>query len=74
MLIYLMFNSNINVMNIDLFKYIMKMIVVPMLLLSLVLISHGSDDHISFINVIGFILLIISGSYIIVDVSKDKNE
>ena len=69
-----MFNFNINVMNIDLMKYIMKMIVVPMLLLSLVLISHGTDDHISFINVIGFILLIISGSYIIVDVSKDKDE
>ena len=69
-----MFNSNINVMNIDLFKYIMKMIVVPMLLLSLVLIIHGNDDNISITNVIGFILLIISGSYIIVDVSKDKNE
>ena len=67
-----MFNSNINVMNIDLFKYIMKMIVVPMLLLSLVLIIHGSDDNISIINVIGFILLIISGSYIIVDIDKDK--
>ena len=64
----------INDMKIDLIKYIMKIIVVPMLLLSLVLISHGSDDHISFINVIGFILLIISGSYIIVDVSKDKDE
>lgn len=61
-------------MNIDLMKYIMKIIVVPMLLLSLVLISHGSDDNISIINVIGFILLIISGSYIIVDVSKDKKE
>ena len=61
-------------MNIDLIKYIMKIIVVPMLLLSLVLISHGSDDHISFINIIGFILLIISGSYIIVDTSKDKDE
>ena len=61
-------------MNIDLMKYIMKIIVVPMLLLSLVLISHGSDDNISFINVIGFILLIISGSYIIVDTSKDKDE
>ena len=60
-------------MNIDLFKYIMKMIVVPMLLLSLVLIIHGSDDNISIINVIGFILLIISGSYIIVD-AKNKNE
>ena len=61
-------------MNIDLMKYIMKIIVVPMLLLALLLISHGTDDHISFINVIGFILLIISGSYIIVDVSKDKKE
>ena len=68
-----MFNSNINVMNIDLFKYIMKMIVVPMLLLSLVLIIHGSDDNISIINAIGFILLIISGSYIIVD-AKNKDE
>ena len=68
-----MFNYNINVMNIDLFKYIMKMIVVPMLLLSLVLIIHGSDDNISIINVIGFILLIISGSYIIVD-AKNKDE
>lgn len=61
-------------MNIDLMKYIMKIIVVPMLLLSLVLISHGSDSNISIINVIGFILLIISGSYIIVDASKDKDE
>ena len=60
-------------MNIDLFKYVMKMIVVPMLLLSLVLIIHGSDDNISIINVIGFILLIISGSYIIVD-AKNKDE
>ena len=60
-------------MNIDLFKYIMKMIVVPMLLLSLVLIIHGSDDNISITNIIGFILLIISGSYIIVD-AKNKDE
>lgn len=61
-------------MNVDLIKYIMKIIVVPMLLLSLMLISHGADDNISITNVIGFILLIISGSYIIVDVSKDKDE
>ena len=60
-------------MNIDLMKYVMKMIVVPMLLLSLVLIIHGSDDNISITNVIGFILLIISGSYIIVD-AKNKDE
>ena len=61
-------------MKIDLIKYIMKIIVVPMLLLSLVLISHGSDNNISFINVIGFILLIISGSYIIVDAKNNKDE
>lgn len=61
-------------MNIDLMKYIMKIIVVPMLLLSLVLISHGSDSNISIINVIGFILLIISGSYIIVDAKNNKDE
>lgn len=60
-------------MNIDLMKYIMKMIVVPMMLLSLVLIIHGNDDNISITNVIGFILLIISGSYIIVD-AKNKDE
>lgn len=61
-------------MNIDLMKYIMKIIVVPMLLLSLVLISHGVDDDISIINIIGFILLIISGSYIIVDAKNNKDE
>lgn len=60
-------------MNIDLIKYIMKIIAVPMLFLSLLFISHGVDDHISIVNVIGFILLIISGSYIIVDV-KNKDE
>ena len=68
-----MVTINIINMNIDLFKYIMKMIVVPMLLLPLVLIIHGSDDNISITNVIGFILLIISGSYIIVD-AKNKDE
>ena len=69
-----MVTINVINMNIDLMKYIMKIIVVPMLLLSLVLISHGSDNNISIINIIGFILLIISGSYIIVDASKDKDE
>lgn len=61
-------------MNIDLMKYIMKIIVVPMLLLSLVLISHGADDHISITNIIGFILLITSGSYIIIDAKNNKDE
>ena len=61
-------------MNIDLIKYIMKIIAVPMLFLSLILISHGADDHISFINVIGIVLLFISGSYIIVDAKNNKDE
>lgn len=59
-------------MNIDLIKYIMKIIAVPMLFLSLILISHGADDHISFINVIGIVLLFISGIVIINDVDKKE--
>lgn len=61
-------------MNIDLFKYILKLSVIPMLFLSLLLITHGVDDDISIINIIGFILLIISGSYIIVDAKNNKDE
>lgn len=61
-------------MNIDLFKYILKLSVIPMLFLSLLLINHGADDDISIINIIGFILLIISGSYIIVDAKNNKDE
>lgn len=59
-------------MNIDLIKYIMKIIAVPMLFLSLILISHGADDHISFINVIGIILLFISGIVIINNADKKE--
>lgn len=59
-------------MNIDLIKYIMKIIAVPILFLSLILISHGVDDHISFINVIGIVLLFISGIVIVNNVDKDE--
>lgn len=59
-------------MNVDLMKYIIKIIAVPMLFLSLLLISHGTDDHISFINVIGIVLLFISGIAILNNVDKDK--
>lgn len=59
-------------MNIDLMKYIMKIIAVPILFLSLILISHGADDHISFINVIGIVLLFISGIVIINNVDKKE--
>lgn len=59
-------------MNVDLIKYIMKIIAVPILFLSLILISHGADDHISFINVIGIVLLFISGIVIVNNVDKDE--
>ena len=60
-------------MNLDLFKYIMKLSVIPMMFVSLLLITHGDADSIDGINIIGFILLIISGSYIIVD-AKNEDE
>lgn len=61
-------------MDIDFFKYILRLSIVPMLLLSLVLISHGTDDHISIINFIGFVLLIISGACIINDAKNENDE
>ena len=61
-------------MNIDLFKYILKLSVIPMLFLSLLLITHGTDDGINIVNIIGIVLLIISGTIIINNASKDKDE
>ena len=59
-------------MNIDLFKYLMKLLVIPIMFLSLVLITHGTDDSINGLNVLGIILLIISGAIIINNTSKDE--
>lgn len=61
-------------MDIDLFKYILRLSVIPMLFLSLLLITHGTDDSINVVNVIGIVLLIISGTIIINNASKDKDE
>ena len=61
-------------MNLDLFKYILRLSVIPMMFISLLLISHGDADTIDGLNVLGFVLLIISSSYIIVEASKDKDE
>lgn len=58
-------------MNLDFFKYIMKLSVVPIMFISLLFITYGDDSDINGVNVLGFILLIISSSYIIVDA---KNE
>ena len=60
-------------MNMDLFKYIMKLSIIPMMLISLLLITHGTDDNIDGLNVLGFVLLIISSSYIIVE-AKNEDE
>ena len=51
----------------------MKLSIIPMMFISLLLITHGTDDSIDGINIIGFILLIISSSYIIVE-AKNEDE
>lgn len=61
-------------MNIDLFKYILRLSVIPMLFVSLLLITHGTDDGVNRLNMIGIILLIISGAIIINNASKDEDE
>ena len=60
-------------MKIDLFKYILKLSVIPMMFVSLLLITHGNDDSIDGINIIGFILLIISSTIIITN-AKNEDE
>ena len=60
-------------MNLDLFKYIMKLSVIPMMFISLLLISHGDADSINGINIIGFVLLIISSTIIITN-AKNEDE
>ena len=61
-------------MDLDLFKYIMKLSVIPMLFLSLLLITHSTDDGIDGLNVLGFVLLVISGTIIINDAKNNKDE
>ena len=61
-------------MNIDLFKYILRLLVIPMLFVSILLIAHGTDDSINGLNVLGVLLLIVSGSIIINDSKNNKDE
>lgn len=60
-------------MNLDLFKYILRLSIIPMMFISLLLISHGDADSINGLNVLGFVLLIISTSYIIIE-AKNEDE
>lgn len=60
-------------MNLDLFKYIMKLSVVPIMFISLLLITYGDDSDINIVNIFGYILLIISGIAIF-NVAKNEDE
>lgn len=61
-------------MDIDLFKYILRLSVIPMLFVSFLLIAYGTDDGINGLNVLGFVLFIISGTIIINDAKNNKDE
>lgn len=52
----------------------MKLLVIPMMFISLVLITHGADDGVNGLNVLGFVLLIISGTIIINNDKNNKDE
>lgn len=67
-------NQLINVMDLDFFKYIIRLSVIPMLFLSLLLITHDTDDSINGLNVLGFVLLVISGTIVINDAKNNKDE
>lgn len=60
-------------MNLDLLKYIFKLSVIPMMFVSLVLITHGNDDGISGVNILGFVLLILSG-IVIFNIFRDEDK
>lgn len=51
----------------------MKLSVIPMMFVSLVLITHGNDDDISTINIIGFIVLILIG-VIIFNIARNEDK
>lgn len=60
-------------MNIDLVKYVLRLSIVPMLFVSLLLITYGADSDINIVNIFGYVLLIISG-IVIFNVAKNEDE
>lgn len=60
-------------MNIDLFKYIMKLSIIPIMFISLLLITYGDDSDINVVNIIGYILFVISG-IVIYNVAKNEDK
>lgn len=60
-------------MNLDLIKYVLRLSIVPMLFVSLLLITYGADSDINIINIFGYVLLIISG-IVIFNIAKNEDE
>ena len=60
-------------MDLDFFKYILKLSVIPMMFISLLLITYGADSDINGVNILGYILLVISG-IVIFNVAKNEDE
>lgn len=61
-------------MKVDLFKYILKLLLIPLMCVSLVMLTNGSIDNISSTNVIGFILTIVVLIITIIINSNDKRD
>lgn len=59
-------------MKVDLFKYILKLLLIPLMCISLVMLTEGSIDEITGNNVMGFILAIIALIMTIIINSNDK--
>ena len=59
-------------MKIDLFKYILKLLLIPLMCVALVMLTEGNIDEITSNNVIGFILTIIVLIIVIIINSNDK--
>lgn len=59
-------------MKIDLFKIILKLLLIPLICVALVMLTEGSIDEITGNNVMGFILAIIALIMTIIINSNDK--
>lgn len=59
-------------MKVDLFKYILKLLLIPLMCVSLVMLTEGSIDEITSNNVMGFILAIVVLIIVIITNSNDK--
>lgn len=59
-------------MKVDLFKYILKLLLIPLMCVALIMLTEGNIDNISSTNVMGFILTIVVLIIVIIINSNDK--